>query len=173
MAETLQNRDDSKEDVQVTATTINVNGTVYAIDVSPEMPLLWVLRDTLRLTGTKYGCGVGDCGVCTVLLDGQAVHSCSTPIGDVGSRNVLTIEGLSPDGQHPVQRAWIEESVAQCGYCQSAQIMQAVALLNATPHPDAEAIDRAMRDVVCRCGTYQRIRRAILHMIDSGVVECM
>ena len=149
-------------------TTIRVNGTVYTVEVSPETPLLWLLRDSLRLTGTKYGCGEGWCGVCTVHLDGQAVRSCVTEIGDVGERAVLTIEGLAADGPHPLQRAWIEESVSQCGYCQSAQIMQAAALLNAMPSPDAEAVDRAMSDVVCRCGTYQRIRRALQRVIESG-----
>ena len=152
----------------MTATTINVNGTTYAVEVSPETPLLWVLRDTLRLTGTKYSCGVGWCGVCTVQLDGQAIQSCITELGDVGDREVLTVEGLSPDGSHPLQRAWIEERVAQCGYCQSGQIMQAAALLTATPHPDEEDINRAMNNVVCRCGTYQRIRRAIHWAVESG-----
>ncbi|MBZ0293325.1 MAG: (2Fe-2S)-binding protein [Anaerolineae bacterium] len=152
----------------MTATTIKVNGTPYTVEVSRETPLLWVLRDTLKLTGTKYSCGVGWCGACTVHLDGQAVHSCVTEIGDVGSREVLTIEGLSPDGHHPLQQAWIEESVAQCGYCQSGQIMRAAALLATTPHPDEDDINRAMSEIVCRCGTYQRIRRAIERVIESG-----
>jgi isoquinoline 1-oxidoreductase alpha subunit len=152
----------------MTPTTIIVNGTTYTIEVSPEMPLLWVLRDTLRLTGTKYGCGVGLCGICTVHLDGQAIHSCRTEIGEVGDREVLTIEGLSPDGSHPLQQAWIEESVTQCGYCQPGQIMQAAALLDAIPHPDEDDINRAMTDVVCRCGTYQRIRRAIHRAVELG-----
>ncbi len=152
----------------MTATTIRVNGTTYAVEVSPETPLLWVLRDTLRLTGTKYGCGADWCGVCTVHLDGEAVHSCSTDIADVGDRDVLTIEGLSPDGSHALQQAWIEERVSQCGYCQPGQIMQAAALLSATPHPDEEAINLAMTGVVCRCGTYQRIRRAIHRVVESG-----
>ena len=152
----------------MTATTIRVNGTAYAVEVSPETPLLWVLRDTLRMTGTKYGCGEDWCGVCTVQLDGQAVHSCSTKLGEVGDREVLTIEGLSPDGSHPLQQAWVEERVAQCGYCQPAQIMQAAALLAATPHPDEEDIDQAMTGVVCRCGTYQQIRRAIHRAVELG-----
>ena len=152
----------------MTAITIKVNGTTYAVEVSPETSLLWVLRDTLRLTGTKYGCGEDWCGVCTVQLDGEAVHSCSTGIADVGDREVRTIEGLSPDGSHPLQQAWIEERVSQCGYCQPGQLMQAATLLAATPHPDEEAINRAMTGVVCRCGTYQRIRRAIHRAVESG-----
>ena len=149
-------------------TTIMVNGTAYTIEASPETPLLWVLRDTLRLTGTKYGCGEGRCGVCTVHLDGKAVRSCMTEIGDVGDREVRTIEGLSPDSRHPLQQAWIEENVSQCGYCQPGQIMQAAALLAATPHPDEDDINRAMDGVVCRCGTYQRIKRAIQRAVELG-----
>lgn len=148
--------------------TIRVNGKIYTVDASPDTPLLWVLRDTLRLTGTKYGCGENWCGICTVQLDGEAVHSCSTKLGDVGDRDVLTIEGLSPDGSHPLQRAWVEEKVSQCGYCQPGQIMQAAALLAANPHPDEAAIDRMMTDIACRCGTYQRIRRAIHRAIELG-----
>ena len=149
-------------------TTIMVNGTAYTVEASPETPLLWVLRDTLRLTGTKYGCGEGRCGVCTVHLDGKAVRSCMTEIGDVGDREVRTIEGLSPDSRHPLQQAWIEENVSQCGYCQPGQIMQAAALLAATPHPDEDDINRAMDGVVCRCGTYQRIKRAIQRAVELG-----
>ncbi len=152
----------------MTATTIRVNGIPYTVAASPETPLLWVLRDTLRLTGTKYSCGGDWCGVCTVLLDGQAVHACSTELGEVGDREVLTIEGLSPDGTHPLQQAWIEEKVSQCGYCQPGQIMQAAALLASNPQPDDEAIDQAMSSIVCRCGTYQRIRRAIHRAIEIG-----
>jgi isoquinoline 1-oxidoreductase alpha subunit len=152
----------------MTTTTIKVNGTAYAVEVSPETPLLWVLRDTLHLTGTKYGCGEGRCGVCTVHLDGQAIRSCITPISDIGDQQVLTIEGLSSDGHHPLQQAFIEENVAQCGYCQSGQIMQAAALLTAMPHPDEEDIHRVMSAVVCRCGTYQRILRAIHRVMESG-----
>ena len=141
--------------------TITVNEKLYRIDVAPDTPLLWVLRDTLGLTGTKYGCGMGLCGACTVHLDGEARRSCQTPINSVGTKKVTTIEGLSPDRSHPVQRAWIAEQVPQCGYCQSGQIMQAAALLTKTPHPTQEQIDEAMNGNICRCGTYQRIRRAI------------
>ena len=138
-----------------------VNGKSHQIDVSPETPLLWVLRDTLGLTGTKFGCGMGLCGACTVHLEGDAVRSCQTPVGSLGSKKITTLEGLSPDRSHPVQKAWIAEQVPQCGYCQSGQIMQAVAFLARHPHPTREAIDQAMAGNICRCGTYHRIRRAI------------
>jgi aerobic-type carbon monoxide dehydrogenase small subunit (CoxS/CutS family) len=141
--------------------TINVNGTDRSVDVDPETPLLWVLRDTIGLTGTKYGCGMALCGACTVHLDGQPIRSCSTPVGSVGKARVTTIEGLSPDRSHPVQKAWIELDVPQCGYCQSGQIMSASALLAATPKPSDADIDAAMSGNICRCGTYQRIRAAI------------
>jgi isoquinoline 1-oxidoreductase subunit alpha len=140
---------------------ITVNGASRELDVAADTPLLWVLRDTIGLTGTKYGCGMGLCGACTVHLDGEAVRSCQIPVGSVGAKPVTTIEGLSPDGSHPVQRAWIAEQVPQCGYCQSGQIMQAVAFLAKNPHPTPEQIDGAMNGNICRCGTYQRIRRAI------------
>ena len=140
---------------------LEVNGRERTVDAEPEMPLLWALRDLLNMTGTKYGCGIGMCGACTVHLDGQAVRSCQTPVNSVGSRKVTTIEGLSSDGSHPVQRAWIAEQVPQCGYCQSGQIMQAAALMAKTPHPTREQIDQAMTGNICRCATYQRIRRAI------------
>jgi isoquinoline 1-oxidoreductase subunit alpha len=140
---------------------LHVNGRERAVDAGPEMPLLWALRDLLNMTGTKYGCGIGMCGACTVHLDGQAVRSCQTPVSAVGSRKVTTIEGLSGDGNHPLQRAWIAEQVPQCGYCQSGQIMQAAALMAKTPHPTREQIDQAMTGNICRCATYQRIRRAI------------
>jgi len=145
-----------------------VSGQSHEIEVAGETPLLWVLRDTLGLTGTKYGCGMGLCGACTVHLDGDAVRSCQTPVGSVGSRKVTTIEGLSPDRSHPVQRAWIAEQVPQCGYCQSGQIMQAAALLTRTPHPTREEINRAMNGNICRCATYQRIRRAIQRAAQEG-----
>ena len=140
---------------------LTVNQRSYIVDDPPEAPLLWVLRDTLQLTGTKYGCGIGACGACTVHVDGRATRSCSLPVGYVGARKVTTIEGLSPDRSHPVQRAWIAEQVPQCGYCQSGQIMQAASLLASSPHPTRGEIDAAMAGNICRCGTYQRIRRAI------------
>ena len=140
---------------------LNVNGTAHDLDVSPEMPLLWVLRDVLGLTGTKYGCGMAQCGACTVHLDGQAIRSCSTPVGAAAGKKVTTIEALSADGSHPLQQAWVAEQVPQCGYCQSGQIMQAAALLSQTPTPTDAEIDAAMAGNICRCGTYQRIRAAI------------
>jgi isoquinoline 1-oxidoreductase subunit alpha len=138
-----------------------VNGKPQEIDVAPDTPLLWVLRDSLGLTGTKFGCGMGLCGACTVHLDGEAVRSCQTPVGSVGGKKITTIEGLSPDRSHPVQCAWIAEQVPQCGYCQSGQIMQASAFLAKNRRPTREEIDQAMAGNICRCGTYQRIRRAI------------
>ena len=138
-----------------------VNGTARTFDGDEDMPLLWYLRDDLRLTGTRFGCGAGLCGACTVHLDGTAVRSCQTPLRTLQNKRVMTIEGLSPDGRHPVQRAWAEHDVAQCGYCQSGQIMQAASLLARTPNPTDQDIDRAMTGNICRCGTYQRIRAAI------------
>ena len=138
-----------------------VNGKPHPVDVAPDTPLLWVLRDTLALTGTKYGCGMAQCGACTVHLDGQAIRSCSTPVGAAAGKKVTTIEGLSADGSHPLQQAWVAEQVPQCGYCQSGQIMQAAALLTQTPKPTDAEIDAAMAGNICRCGTYQRIRAAI------------
>jgi isoquinoline 1-oxidoreductase alpha subunit len=140
---------------------LQVNGREQSVDAAPGMPLLWALRDLLNMTGTKYGCGIGMCGACTVHLDGQAIRSCQTPVSAVGSKKVITIEGLSSDGRHPLQRAWIAEQVPQCGYCQSGQIMQAAALMAKTPQPTREQIDQAMTGNICRCATYQRIRRAI------------
>ena len=140
---------------------LQINGRERTVDAAPEMPLLWALRDLLNMTGTKYGCGIGMCGACTVHLDGEAVRSCQTPVSAVGSKKVTTIEGLSLDGRHPLQRAWIAEQVPQCGYCQSGQIMQAAALMVKTPQPTREQIDQAMTGNICRCATYQRIRRAI------------
>ena len=138
-----------------------LNGKRQSVDVEPQMPLLWVLRDTIGLTGTKYGCGVSQCGACTVHLDGRPVRSCQTTAQAVAGKRVTTIEGLSADGSHPVQKAWIEYDVPQCGYCQSGQMMAAAALLAATPKPSDADIDRAMRGHICRCGTYSDIRKAI------------
>ncbi len=140
---------------------LNVNGKDTEVDVDADMPLLWVLRDTLALTGTKFGCGRALCGACTVHLEGAPVRSCVTPVSAVGGRKVTTIEGLSPDSSHPVQKAWIELDVPQCGYCQSGQLMSAAALLAQTPQPSDADIDAAMSGNICRCGTYQRIRAAI------------
>ena len=141
--------------------TFNVNGRGRSFDGDGEMPLLWYLRDDIRLTGTRFGCGAGLCGACTVHVDGQAVRSCQTPMRTLQNKRVVTIEGLSAAGNHPVQRAWTMGNVSQCGYCQSGQIMQAAALLAKTPHPTDQDIDRAMEGNICRCGTYQRIRAAI------------
>jgi isoquinoline 1-oxidoreductase subunit alpha len=140
---------------------LTVNGKTRAYDGDPDMPLLWYLRDDLRLTGTRFGCGAGLCGACTVHVDGKAVRSCQTPMRTLASKTVLTIDGLSANGTHPVQRAWVTNNVPQCGYCQSGQIMTAVALLKTTPNPTDQDIDRAMAGNICRCGTYQRIRAAI------------
>ena len=137
-----------------------VNGSAYTVDMEPETPLLWVLRDSLKLTGTKYGCGIAQCGACTVLIDGRAVRSCSIPASAVADKPITTIEGLSVDGTHPVQLAWIEFDVPQCGYCQSGQIMAAVALLKQKPKPSDADINNEITNI-CRCGTYPRIRAAI------------
>jgi len=141
--------------------TFTVNGTTRSFDGDPDMPLLWYLRDDARLTGTRYGCGAGLCGACTVHVDGQAVRSCQTLMRTVQNKRVVTIEGLSADGSHPVQRAWASLNVAQCGYCQAGQIMQAASLLQRLPNPTDQDIDRVMSGNICRCGTYQRIRAAI------------
>jgi isoquinoline 1-oxidoreductase alpha subunit len=140
---------------------LEVNGAVHEVDAPADMPLLWVLRDILGYTGVKFGCGMAQCGACTVHLDGKAERSCVTPVSAVEGRKVTTIEGLSADGSHPVQRAWIEKDVVQCGYCQSGQVMAAAALLAATPDPTDAEIDAAMAGNICRCGTYQRIREAV------------
>ncbi|MGH7852375.1 MAG: (2Fe-2S)-binding protein [Candidatus Binatia bacterium] len=140
---------------------IIVNGKRHQVDVSPDVPLLWVLRENLGLTGTKFGCGIAQCGACTVHIDGQPIRSCITPAATVQGKKITTIEGLSPNGSHPIQQAWIAEDVPQCGYCQSGQIMSAAALLSAKPKPSDADIDAAMSGNICRCGTYQRIRRAI------------
>lgn len=143
------------------AVRFTLNGKSQTVDAVPAMPLLWILRDTLGMTGTKFGCGVGLCGACTVVIDGQPQRSCMTPVSAVAGKNITTIEGLSPDRSHPVQKAWIEEDVPQCGYCQSGQIMTAAALLAKTPNPTDGDIDIAMRNNICRCGAYNNIRRAI------------
>jgi len=140
--------------------TLHVNGEAMEVDVAPDTPLLWVLRDHLNLTGTKFGCGVGQCGACTVHLDGEATRSCQWIVRDVGGRRITTIEGLA-EGTHPVQAAWLREQVPQCGYCQAGQIMSAAALLAANPQPTDADIDAAMAGNICRCGTYERIRTAI------------
>lgn len=145
------------------AITLTVNGNLHEIDVEPETPLLWVLRDEIGLTGTKFGCGIAQCGVCTVHLDGRPIRACITTAASAAGHEVTTIEGLSADASHPVQRAWIEHTVPQCGYCQSGQIMAAAALLAQTPDPTDREIDSAMAGQLCRCGTYPRIRKAIHH----------
>jgi isoquinoline 1-oxidoreductase subunit alpha len=150
------------------AINFTVNGQRQNVDVPPQMPLLWVLRDTLGLTGTKFGCGMGLCGACTVHIDGQALRSCSTQISGVAGKTVTTIEGLSPNGTHIVQQAWLEVDVPQCGYCQPGQIMTAAALLSKTPNPTDTEIDSAMRGNICRCGTYQSIRAAIHRAAQGG-----
>ncbi|HUI52380.1 MAG TPA: (2Fe-2S)-binding protein [Terriglobales bacterium] len=143
------------------AISFTLNGKPETVEVDPQMPLLWVLRDSLSMTGTKYGCGIALCGSCTVHIDGQAARSCITPISAVQGKKVTTIEGLSEDGNHAVQKAWMEIDVPQCGYCQSGQIMSAAALLSEKPHPTDAEIDDFMSGNICRCGTYQRIRKAI------------
>ena len=140
--------------------TLSVNGRSHTVNVPAAMPLLWVLRDTLGLTGTKFGCGIAQCGACTVLVDGEATRTCTTPVSAVSGRSITTIEGLSRDGSHPVQRAWVTEDVPQCGFCQSGQVLAAAALLAKKPRPTDAEIDQAMTNI-CRCGTYQRVRRAI------------
>jgi isoquinoline 1-oxidoreductase subunit alpha len=147
---------------------LRVNGSEKKVSVSPETPLLWVLRDALELTGTKFGCGAGLCGACTVHVDGAAVRSCSTPVSQVVGKTVMTIEGLGANGLHPVQQAWIAEEVPQCGYCQVGQIMAAAALLAKTPNPTDDEITQGMNGNICRCGTYERIRMAIHRAANAG-----
>ena len=146
---------------------LNVNGTIHQVDVEDDTPLLWVLREQLGLSGTKFGCGIAACGACTVHVDGQAVRSCSFPAAAAGGRSITTIEGLSPDRSHPVQQAWIQEQVPQCGYCQSGMILAAAALLKERPAPSEAEIDAAMTNL-CRCGTYARVRRAIHRAAATG-----
>ncbi|KAA3451603.1 (2Fe-2S)-binding protein [Mesorhizobium sp. SARCC-RB16n] len=145
---------------------ISINGVAHDIDADPQMPLLWVIRDILGMTGTKFGCGVGACGACTVHIDGSATRSCMTALADVAGHEVTTIEGLSADGSHPVQQAWVAHNVPQCGYCQAGQIMQAADLMKQTPNPSEQQIIDAMSGNICRCGTYQRIRAAITAATD-------
>lgn len=144
-----------------------VNGKTHRVDVDPDTPLLWVLRDNLRMTGTKYGCGAGQCGSCTVHLNDEAVQSCMTSIGDVGDQKITTIEGLSENGDHPLQKAWLDHDVSQCGYCQPGQVMSAAALLKSNPHPNEAEIEAAMAGNICRCGTYKRIKDAIKSVAAS------
>ena len=146
---------------------LRINGKDVNVDAAPDTPLLWVLRDSLAMTGTKFGCGIAQCGACTVHVDGTPARSCQLPVSTLAGKNITTIEGISTDGSHPVQQAWIAEQVPQCGYCQSGQIMSAVALLAKTKNPTDADIDAAMSGTVCRCGTYQRIRRAI-HRAAGG-----
>jgi len=147
--------------------TFTLNENRQTVDVDPEMPLLWVIRDVIGLTGTKFGCGIAQCGACTVHLDGNPIRSCLTPVSQVEGKSVTTIEGLSEDRSHPLQAAWIEHQVPQCGYCQSGQLMTAAALLTEHPNPSDEQIDAAMSGNLCRCGTYQRIRQAIRTAANS------
>jgi len=153
----------------MTTYQLSVNGQSRSISVASEMPLLWALRDTLQLRGTKYGCGRGVCGACTVLIGGAAMRSCMTPVGSVGARRITTIEGLAPAGNlHPVQAAWIEEDVPQCGYCQAGQILTAVALLATSPQPSDDEIRETMSNNLCRCGTYLRVRSAVRRAARAG-----
>ena len=140
---------------------LNINGVQHELNVDPNTPMLWVLRDHVKLVGTKYGCGIAQCGACTVHLGDNAVRSCQLPVSAVGEQEITTIEGLSENGDHPVQKAWLEIDVPQCGYCQAGQIMSASALLKRTPHPSDEEIETAMNGNICRCGTYTRIKKAI------------
>ena len=146
---------------------LNVNGEIHNIDVDPSTPILWVLRDHLNLVGTKFGCGIAQCGACSIHLNSMAVRSCQLPVASVGNGNITTIEGLSENGEHPVQKAWIENDVPQCGYCQSGQIMQAASLLKSNPNPTDEEIESAMDGNLCRCGTYIRIKKAIKRAVKS------
>ncbi len=147
--------------------TLNINGKKQEVDVDPSTPILWVLRDHLNLVGTKYGCGIAQCGSCTIHLDGTATRSCILPVSSIGDQKITTIEGLSENGDHPVQKAWLEVDVPQCGYCQAGQIMTASALLNKNPNPTDEEIETAMNGNLCRCGTYVRIRKAVKMAAES------
>jgi isoquinoline 1-oxidoreductase alpha subunit len=151
--------------------SLTVNGEPRELDLDPDTPLLWVLRDSLGLTGTKHGCGIGECGACLVHVDGVAANACITPLSAVAGKRVTTIEGLSPGARHPLQLAWIAEDVPQCGYCQSGQVMAAAALLDEHPRPSDEQIAAAMSRVLCRCGTYNRIRRAVLRALNPEMKD--
>lgn len=154
------------------AISITINQTKHTLDIDPETPLLWALRDTLKMPGTKYGCGIAQCGCCTVHVGGQPMRSCVTPISAVANKEITTIEGLGKDGDlHPVQQAWLENDVVQCGYCQTGQIMSAVALLNAKPNPTDEEIDQSMSGNICRCGAYSRIKLAIKSAANADAKE--
>jgi aerobic-type carbon monoxide dehydrogenase small subunit (CoxS/CutS family) len=147
---------------------LNVNGLTYTVEAESEMPLLWALRDLLNLTGTKFGCGIGLCGACTVILNGEAIRSCIVPLSESAEKSITTIEGLSLDGTHAIQLAWIAEAVSQCGYCQPGMIMTTAALLDKTPRPSDAEINEAFKDSLCRCGTYLRIRRAVHRAAEGG-----
>lgn len=147
---------------------LNVNGAAHTVEAEPHMPLLWVLRDLLNLTGTKFGCGIGVCGACTVIVDGEVIRSCIVPVSESTDRNISTIEGLSSDGTHAIQQAWIAESVSQCGYCQPGMLMTTAALLEKIPRPSDDEIDAALSENLCRCGTYLRIRRAVHRAAEGG-----
>jgi isoquinoline 1-oxidoreductase subunit alpha len=155
-------------EVDMATLTLTVNGRIRKVDVAPETPLLWVLRESLALTGTKFGCGIAQCGTCTVLLDDEPIRSCVTPVSEAAGHSITTIEGLSAAGDHPVQRAWAEEEVSQCGYCQPGQILTAVALLRKKPDPTDRDVDEALGPILCRCGTYNRIRRAVHRAAEGG-----
>ena len=148
--------------------TLRINGDAHTVDVAPDTPLLWVIRDAVGLTGTKFGCGISQCGACTVLVNGQPMHACKLPVSIAAGADITTIEGLSSDGTHPLQKAWVAEAVPQCGYCQSGMIMAAAGLLARNPRPDDADIDEAMRKNICRCGTYDRIRAAIHRAVEEG-----
>ncbi len=150
--------------------SLKINGKTHTVDVDPQTPLLWVLRDNLKMVGTKYGCGIAQCGACTVHLNDTAVRSCQLPISSAADNNITTIEGLSENGDHPVQQAWLEHDVPQCGYCQAGQIMSASALLKRNPSPSDAEIESAMNGNICRCGTYTRIKAAIKTASDSQIV---
>lgn len=147
---------------------LRVNGVTHTVDIDPDTPLIWVLRDHLGLTGTKYSCGISECGACTVLIDGAAERSCTMPVSDVGDSEITTIEGLSVTGLHPLQKAWIEDEVPQCGYCQPGQLMTAAGLLNRNPNPSEDEIVAEMSEVLCRCGTYLRIKNAVARTVKEG-----